>query len=73
MTPLLATTTGPAIVRRLGQPGQPAFEAEAVDDDELRLSDEPRLIRARLEDMRVGVGPDEARHRDIRAADLDGQ
>src|SRR5215831_14395278 len=58
-----------AKLHRPGQAGEPALEAEAVDDEELGASEEPRLVGARLEDMGVGIAADQARHHHLAAAD----
>ena len=59
----------PAKLGRPGQPGEPAFEAQAVDDEELSLGKEPRLVRVRLEEMRIGVRADQAGDDHLAAAD----
>jgi len=61
---------GSAILRRLGQPGKPTLQSQSVDDKELRVGEKPSLLGGRLEHMDVGIGADQARHRDVAAADF---
>ena len=59
-----------AEVRSLDQAIQPAFKLQPVDDKDLRLADGARIGRGRLVHMRIPVGTDERRDRDVLAADL---
>ena len=58
-----------AEIGSVDQPVQPAFELQAVHDEDLRLAHGSRGGRGRLVDMRVAVGADEGRDGDLVAAD----
>ena len=58
------------VVRGLHEPVGPAFESEAVDDDEFRAGDGLGVRRGRLETMHVRVRADERRDLHALAADL---
>ena len=57
-----------AEVRSLDQTVQPAFELQPVDDKNPRFADGLRIGRGRLVSMRVSIGADERRDRDVLAA-----
>ena len=56
--------------RRFLQPLHPSFEAEAVDEQNLRGGKVPGVCRRRLVDMGVAVGPHQRDDLDAVAADL---
>ncbi len=56
--------------RGLDQPGHPALECQAVDDDQLRSRERLGVGWRRRIDMRVAIGPDERGDGDPLAADL---
>ena len=63
----------PAVAGRADQPGHPALEAQAVDDDQIGLGQTAHIRRRGLEDMRVGIRPDQRRDLGHRTGDLRGQ
>ena len=68
--PSVAVTIVGLAAGGLHQPRQPAFQPEAVDDDELGVGDLLRIGRRRRIDMRVAIGADQRRDLDAVAADV---
>ena len=62
----------PFEARRFGQPFEPAFKLQAINQENVRLIDRPRGLWRWLIHMRIAVGTHEGDHFDVVATNLAG-